>query len=749
MRKKTVAPDQPSLFENPAGPTQAEFRLALIEEFKKSKADYYVEANKKRRKKSRLDSIRLGDDSDTPGQTSFAHITPVGSYPTGCFPPLGGAERVEAIIAGACSGDWIGLDFEFNPSNDRITIIGVANADEAAGCKFVPAYHEWLLRSAMDRGAKMVGHWVLGADKPVLEKRLGSSTPSSAWIDSMGLHFLCNQCLCKAPGKESDGEGSLGYMSLHHATCVNTDISAGYKSCVGIGCLGQIEGPSRIPCPQHFVTGYCAVDAYAGLISAINCREKMNRLSIPWRCYEEWHESTLGALCAESRGIRIDKPFIEAFDKQVEERKANLFRVPSAKRPKYEPFNPKSGKQVAEWFKARRVHLVDSVGKASTDKKIVLAALEQEIKKYGFVDIEEFEKNADSITLSDVDAALYKLFLYKDSGKGMKPWFDEDKHLRHHDGAWWVHPRFNTTGASTTRFSSSSPNFQNIPSRGWGLAIKRAIIPRDEDSCILCSDASQLEYRIILYECGETPPPGDFFKWLLARADGNFARAAERMHGIERDIAKQTAHSSNYGSGFKLLDDWQLSNSQVLKQEREGALRIFRDWRMGGKTVAFTGANLAQNLFGDKTFESRKKALDLQFDVFFKAAPFVHQLHRRLSQQIETGVVTLRTGHRLELLEDHQENFKAGTAFVGQGGGAQYVQAKMRDANRRDASRPWAAQIHDEILWDSVPRSWSAEQKLDFVRFLWEEETPQFPGLLIPWKTKTGPSWGEAKEITL
>ena len=742
MRKKTPAPDQPSLFENPAGPTAAEWRQSLIEEFKKSKADYYVEANKKRRKKSRLDSIRLLDDSDTPEQASFAHITPVGPYPPGCFPPLGEADRVEAILAAARQGDWIGLDFEFNPSNnDRITIIGVANSDEAAGCKWDPTVHTWLLRSAIRRNVKMVGHWVLGADKPVLEKALMEPTPDSSWVDSMGLHFLCNQCLCKSPGKQGDGEGSLGYMSLHHATCINTDTPAGYKSCRNIGCEG--------PCPRCAPLKYCAVDAYVGLVSAINCRDKMQRHGIPWRCYEEWHESTLGALCAEGRGIRIDKPFIEVFDKQVEDRKANLFRVPSAKRPKYEPFNPKSGKQVAEWFKARRVHLVDSVGKASTDKKIVLAALEQEIKKYGFVDIEEFEKNADSITLSDVDEALYKLFLYKDSGKGMKPWFDEDKHLRHHDGAWWVHPRFNTTGASTTRLSSSSPNFQNIPSRGWGLAIKRAIIPRDEDSCILCSDASQLEHRIILYECGETPPPGDFFKWLLGRAEGNFARAAERMHGNERDIAKRVSHASNYAEGFKLLEDWQLTNSQTLKQVEHGALRIFGDWRMSGKTVAFTGANLAQTLFGDKTFESRKKALELQFDIYFKAVPFIHSFHRRLSQLVETGVVQLRTGHRLELLDDPQSNFKAGAAFFGQGGGAQYVQAKMRDANRRYPNNPWAAQIHDEILWDSIPRVWDARDKIKFVKFLWEEPVPQFEDLLIPWKTKTGPSWGEAKELIL
>jgi hypothetical protein len=336
---------------------------------------------------------------------------------------------------------------------------------------------------------------------------------------------------------------------------------------------------------------------------------------------------------------------------------------------------------------------------------------------------------------------LYKLFLYKDAGKGMKPWFDE-KFLKFHDGAWWVHPRFNTTGASTTRLSSSAPNFQNITSRGWGLDVKKGLLARNDKSHVLGCDASQLEHRIIIYECGEKPPEGDFFKWLLGRADGKFEKAAERMHGVGRDIAKRVAHASNYAEGFKTLTKDRLREAHTVAQRDAGALRVFEDWTYCGEVVVFTGANLAQTLFGDKSYESRRKALELQFDIYFNAVPFVHEWHRRLSKDIERGFANLRTGHRLVLLDSPLKNFKAGAAFIGQGGGAQYVQDKMIQS-----VRPWAAQVHDEIIWDTIPQEWSDGDCLSFAEFLWKTDTPSFPGLLIPWKVKRGPSWGECKEI--
>ena len=755
-RKKKIEVEQLSLFENPQGPTVAQFKDQLVAEFRAQKGAYLQEA-KKKRKRNRADSIFLPEDQRA-YQDSFA-VQPVYEYPQWCFPPVSTKpESVKHILMEAIFDSAykevngpvrIGLDFEFSPEKHKISIIGVANQAEAAACRWDDSFLP-LLYAAVDAGVVFVGHWVLGADKFELENAAreaglpellarpnGYLTPHGAWLDSMGLHYLCNQALCKAPGKEQDEEGSLGYMGIGSALFLSSSIPAGYKHCRGTGCTG--------PCPKCRVFDYCAVDAYSGLLIAENYLALMQEKNIPFSCYEKWAELTLDVcLRAESRGLLVNKPFLDGFDKELEKTKAELFPYENSA---YKYFNPQSGKQIIDYFADRGVPLRDSHGKASSTKNVILGALERELTKYGFRDVAEFEGSDDQVVLSEVDELLYKLFLYKDTGKDSTAWFNQEKKfLVQHDGAWWIHPRFSTTGASTTRLSSSRPNFQNFKKRGLGAAIRKAIIPRP--GCIMCAnDAKQLEFRIVSYEAGIEVPSYDFFDWLVGRANGQFEKAAETMHAKARDIAKRVNHASAYGEGFRLFDHWQLSTKRTHQQVVDGSLRIFEDWIMDGKIVGFTGANLAQTLFGDKTDISRRKALNLQFDVWLRAVPEIHPWHRKMAKIAERGWAQLRTGHYLELLGSPSDNFKAGCAYYGQGGGAQFMQDKMIECARRYPDFPMCAQIHDDLMWDSLPASWSVDEIKSFVAHLSNEEAPSFPGLLVPFETQTGPNWGEMRSI--
>lgn len=758
MAKKSSPGGQLDLFsEKIDSPTSVEFKEKLLRDFIAQKGKYLVAAAKKK-KRSRANSIFLPEDERL-YQDTLAVNTNVLPYPPGCFPTLQAPSELgvfeiltEAMSAPPGADRWVGLDFEFNPDTHKLSIVGVATRQRAAACRWKDEL-ALLLYRATDAGVKFVGHWVIGADKYELEitaSRLdrnvfndiysrpnGCLTSKDSWVDSMGLHFLCAAALCKAPGKELDDEGSLGFMGLGSATGLWTMLPAGYKHCRGTGCTG--------PCPRCRVFEYCAIDAWAGLEIAYGCRTFMGDKEIPWSLYERWATLTEDiCLRAERRGILVDKPFIDNFETESVKKKENLF---PKKGRAYEHFNPKSGSQVVEFFESRGIQLRDGRGKPGSEKKIVVAALEHELRKYGYDDIGEFEKSEDQILLSEVDDLLYKLYLYKDSGKGLDPWFS-DKTMKFHDGAWYIHPRFVTTGASTGRLSSSRPNFQNISSRGWGAEVKKAIIPRP--GCIICSnDARNLELRIMLYYAGfdTRRVPEDAWTWLCAEAKGDFDKAAQNWRGTGKDIAKRTVHASNYLEGFKLLEDWQLETKQVDAQIKCGALKVFDDWTYDGKRVAFTGANLAEALFGTKTYDNRKKALDIQFGVYFKRFPILLDFARRITAECETGVVRLPSGQYLELLDSPKDNAKAGAAFKGQGGGAAFMQSKMLVAAERYSDHPLMAQIHDDLMWDDIPATWTAGQIKEFVHHLGNEEVDMFPGLIVPFKTKIGPNWGQLTEL--
>jgi DNA polymerase I-like protein with 3'-5' exonuclease and polymerase domains len=66
----------------------------------------------------------------------------------------------------------------------------------------------------------------------------------------------------------------------------------------------------------------------------------------------------------------------------------------------------------------------------------------------------------------------------------------------YNDRTGCIHPSFNTVGAVTGRFSSSNPNFQNIPSRNDRYGLKECLRATPGRKFI-CMDFSQIELRIM------------------------------------------------------------------------------------------------------------------------------------------------------------------------------------------------------------------------------------------------------------
>ena len=285
------------------------------------------------------------------------------------------------------------------------------------------------------------------------------------------------------------------------------------------------------------VFDYCAIDSWGSLAAAYNQEAEMAALGIPHRFYRDCLELTDICMEMEKTGLRIDREWVKHMDKAGTEFKDKLFPFEMVnKKPVYTEFNPKAAPQITAYFATLGISLKDST------KAEVAKVLEKYARKEGILGetIKELCENLEiSPELSPSLDVLYRLYQYKDAGKGISSWFDDKYYGR--DGR--IHPRFITTGTCTGRLSSSRPNFQNLGARGWAKELKKAIIPEDGYDFVE-SDWSQLELRIILYLAGYDVKniPLDAFKWLVAQAPGAFDRAASLMAMSGRDVAKSISH---------------------------------------------------------------------------------------------------------------------------------------------------------------------------------------------------------------
>ncbi|HNB54948.1 MAG TPA: hypothetical protein PK530_23565, partial [Anaerolineales bacterium] len=137
----------------------------------------------------------------------------------------------------------------------------------------------------------------------------------------------------------------------------------------------------------------------------------------------------------------------------------------------------------------------------------------------------------------------------------------------------------------------------------------------------------------------------------------------------------------------------------------------------------------------------------LQFGVYFKEFKIILEFLKRVLVQVETGVVRLPSGHRLELLDSPDSNAKAGAAYFGQGTGAVYMNEKAVKANRLWPDIPIGGLIHDEIFRSNIPADWSTTQMRKVTEHLEEADSDFFKDLWVPFKSKVGPSWGEMRSI--
>ena len=138
--------------------------------------------------------------------------------------------------------------------------------------------------------------------------------------------------------------------------------------------------------------------------------------------------------------------------------------------------------------------------------------------------------------------------------------------MHHSDSEGYIHPNFKQNGTSTGRFSSSNPNFQNLSNDedgGEAYPTRSAIIPPDQDYCIVSLDYDQQEYRLLLDYSGEM----DLIEEVKKGVDVHQATAD--LMGVTRKEAKTLNFMLLYGGGSQKLADAlgiSLAEAQKLKQ---------------------------------------------------------------------------------------------------------------------------------------------------------------------------------------
>lgn len=212
--------------------------------------------------------------------------------------------------------------------------------------------------------------------------------------------------------------------------------------------------------------------------------------------------------------------------------------------------------------------------------------------------------------------------------------------------------------------------------------------------------------------------------------------------------------NSNYGEGMVLLDPKQLNDQHILKLVAAGALSIYtrkykpwlkRDWTFHGKVVAFTGANLAERLFGSRSVENRAKALAIQEDIYFARFRAIREWQIRVLDKVqETGYVQSPTGRFLRLFGTPEEIAKVAIAFLGQGVGADHVQGIMLRF-RREQNRIPILQVHDELVFEQ-DLSLTKAQSVEYIKLM-EGETNRLPGFTCPVEAKWGPNWKDMETV--
>ncbi len=666
----------------------------------------------------------------------------------------------------------VSVDLEFDA--DRPTILGVCAGGAPVSVRWNKQAEAFLRDLAHDPTVRWVGHNFIQADKPLIEKHSGVEIPLENIHDTMSLLYLGHSNLAGAPkiskriadsdDPESGSGKGVGLLGLWSLASLYTKLP-NWKSCRDGLRWGDEWKPAvrcEGPCPQHDKFWYNALDVLATDQALDGLLERCEEIQLPASLHQRHKRCLEYTQWMQDRGVNIDRELVNSLNEEFERRKTNLFPELSRRLPcgvckrmasppckkcaaagtvegevgqgrtetYFEPFNPRSPKEVVQWFQDRGAPL------NKTDKEAVLALVED-----------------DQVVDPEVVEAAERLFSYKIEGKGMKAWFD-GRYFRD-DGM--LHGRFNPCGTGPGRWSAADPNLQNIPKGEWGKKIREVFIPRENGQVWVKADYGQLELRVALWYAfchtlGQPLPQyvqsADMFTDILnewpAQDVAALTEQAKKMTKpggkakSARDILKSLAYGYQLFEGIKVMSGQELSKPYYKKLREKGALLVYDDWTVRDEYVCFTGVNLAVRLFGSASHDNRRRALEFQA-MYAARMPELREWQKSLSKYAEAGRVQTASGRVFELWGSAGDRLKLAATCMAQGGGADYVHEAVESF--WELGHVATLQVHDELDWE-LPRDWSKERVKAFLAPM-EHQSKLFQGLRVPVDIEIGENWRE------
>lgn len=615
---------------------------------------------------------------------------------------------------------YLSLDWEWRIRDNKPTILGASD-----GVRTVSVPHEdgkpFLLELLANRPqTKILGHNFLSSDLGVAREEGILIAPEQV-DDTILWHWLTNMSLCKGTKKADDEEGAKrgrGFMNLWTMCGFYTD-APNWKDCIGAGC----EGSGR-PCPRHNAFGYNGNDCYWPVHAMPHMLRRAKLMGVD-KLYPLHRDVAVILAKMSERGLLIDVPYVDTLRKDFESECERIER-------EFASFglNPNSNPKVIDYFAKRGIKLEDN-----KEETIRQACDEHD------------------------DAHLELLLEFKELGNGPDRWFaprkfdwDKNEWKGYVDEYGFIHCNLNFF-TSTGRFACSNPNLQNISKRrrdrrtgeSLGKRVRRAVIA-PEGFWLYRADLKNAENRVFLHLSGHTDIPDiDFHSWMRdtigIKEDDPFALTL----GSARDAAKSVTHATDYLEGLVLLYPGEERSPKVRKEVEIGARLIFPEWTVWGKTVSFTGINLARRAFGDATYESRRRALSVQMK-YFNAFSKVRSLQQHITTQVEKErCVRPPTGYVLGSYGPELDQLKTAAATWGQNPVAHVTKLALKNAENHPHLTQ-VLQVHDELLFYADKRH-EPKEVYKWIRECMEVEMPEIPGMIIPAEPSHGPNWADQKSI--
>lgn len=275
-----------------------------------------------------------------------------------------------------------------------------------------------------------------------------------------------------------------------------------------------------------------------------------------------------------------------------------------------------------------------------------------------------------------------------------------------------IHSTFNQAVASTGRLASTDPNLQNIPIRTeLGREIRRAFIPQVPENSIFSADYSQIELRIMAHISGDET----------------------LTHAFRHDLDIHAATAANlFGVTLENVD---------------------AEMRRRAKTVNF-GIMYGLGAFGlaQRLGISRTESKEI-IENYTATYPRIREyMDRTIEQAKEQGYVTTLLGRRRYFPDINDRNRAVRTAAERaainmpiQGTAADMLKMAMinihREMQRRDMRSKMMLQVHDELVFESVPGE--RETLPELVRSLMESALP-LGDVPVVVSVGFGANWAEA-----